>query len=331
MSIEELDEVVDDLKTSSDELKKESYCRKCMRMRPTTYFYDAVDLQLIDASGYLSVCKDCVQDIYNTVFEQTQSIEKTIHKLCTSLNIKFSNTGVEATKKHINTLLESGKNVNAVFSIYKMKIFAEQKSMDKSLKQDLSYVDVGTVYTSEIKNVKEVPIPEDVRNFWGTDVSRADIEFLEREYTNFKQTHSTSSYAEIVLLKRVCYTMLDIKRINLAGDDDGKKVKELQELMKNLAISPNNLVSGSSEKGVDSLGAWIKDIEQNEPAQWLKNNPQYDMFRDVPDVEKYFQDYFVRPLKNAMGISKDFNVDDVSEVEGGISDDEGLSIFGGEE
>ena len=55
------------------------------------------------------------------------------------------------------------------------------------------------------------------------------------------------------------------------------------------------------------------------------------MFRDVPDVEKYFQDYFVRPLKNAMGISKDFNIDDVSEVEGGMSDDEGLNIFNGEE
>jgi hypothetical protein len=302
-----------------------------MRMRSETYFYEAVDLQLVDSNGRFSVCKDCVQKIYDEVFEETQSIEKTIHKLCTSLNIKFSNTAVEATKKHINTLLESGKNVTAIFGIYKMKIFAEQKSMDKSLKQDLSYADVGTVYTSEIVNIKETPIPEDVRSFWGNDVSRADIEFLEREYTNFKQTHSTSSYAEIVLLKRVCYTMLDIKRINLAGDDDGKKVKELQELMKNLAISPNNLVTSSGEKGVDAIGSWIRDIENFEPAQWLKANPQYDMFRDVPDVEKYFQDYFVRPLKNAMGISKDFNVDDVSEVEGGISDDEGLSIFSGEE
>ena len=33
------------------------------------------------------------------------------------------------------------------------------------------------------------------------------------------------------------------------------------------------------------------------------------MYRDVGNVEKYFDDYFVRPLKNFVTQSKDFKID----------------------
>lgn len=312
--------------TKSGAVIKESWCRKCASMRPASEFYDAVDCGFIDTLMIMSVCKDCVQDLYDKLFEENQSMEKSIHKLCISLNIKFSNEAVSATRAHITTLMESGKNVKAIFSIYKMKLLATQKSMDKSGMEDNTYEDVGTIFTSQVINTKEIPIPEETQIFWGKDVSREHIEFLEREYTNFKQTHSTSSYAEVVLLKQVCFTMLNIRIMQQAGDDATKEVKQLQDLMKNLAISPNNVISGSGDKAQDSLGNWIRDIEASEPAQWLKSDPRGDMFRDVANVEKYFQDYFVRPLKNAIGISKDFNIDDedVELLEGTSDEDEFL-------
>lgn len=286
------------------------YCRKCTKHLSFEKFYDAVDNGLVDTNGKMSICKDCIQKLYDAVYIETQSMEKTIHRLCIILNIKFSNEAVDATKKHIQTILESGKNVNAVFGVYKQKIIATNKSMDKSIAQYEGYEDVGTIFTEKQINTKEVIIPQDVVDFWGKEIPKGDIEYLETHFANFKQTHKADTYAEKMLLRQVCMTMLDIKQARANGDDTTKLVKELQDLMKNLAISPNIANAVTSPKGSDTFGQWIADIEREEPAQWLKDDPRGDMYRDVADIEEYFQRYFVRPMKNFIQGSKDFNVDD---------------------
>lgn len=290
------------------------YCRKCRKELLSKEFYDAVDNGLVDTNRKMSVCKDCVQKIYNEIFAEMQSMEKTIHKLCILLNIKFSNEALDATKKHIQTLLEGGKNVSAIFSIYKMKLTATNKSMDKSITQYEGYEDVGTIFTEKQIDVKEIPIPEEVIKFWGKGWTRDEIEFLETEYAEFKNTHKADTRAEIVLLKEVCYTMLRIRTKRLTKDPDtAEDLKELQSLMKNLAISPN-AVKSNTVAGADAFGVWIADIEKEEPAQWLRTDPRGDMYRDVGNIEEYFQKYFVRPMKNFIQGSKDFNVDN-SEID----------------
>jgi len=288
-----------------------NYCRKCMKDLPAKSFYECVDAGFIDSNGLQSVCKKCIQKLYDEIFENTKSMEKTIHKLCTSLNIMFSNDAISATNAHITTLQTNGKNVNAIFSIYKMKLTSIKKSMNKSGTQDMTYEDVGTIFTSKTINTKEIPIPQEIMEFWGKDMTREQVEFLEFHYANFKQTHSTSTYAEIILLKNVCHTMLNIKTLRKAGDSTQKDVRELQELMKNLEISPSaSNASSIGGKSEEVFGLWIRDIETKEPAQWLKDDPRGDIYRDVGNVEEYFQKYIVRPLKNFILLSKDFNVED---------------------
>jgi len=286
------------------------YCRKCTKHLAFEKFYDAVDNGLVDTNRKMSVCKDCIQKLYDSVYMETQSMEKSIHRLCIILNIKFSNEAVDATKKHIQTVLESGKMVNAVFGVYKQKIIATNKSMDKSVTQYEGYEDIGTIFTEKQINTKEILIPPDVLDFWGRDIPRGDVEYLETQYANFKQTHKADTYAEKILLRQVCMTMLDIKQARANADDTTKLVKELQDLMKNLAISPNIANASSAPKGSDTFGQWIAEIEREEPAQWLKTDPRGDMLRDVTNIEEYFQKYFVRPMKNFIQGSKDFNVDE---------------------
>ena len=229
--------------------------------------------------------------------------------MCTSLNIKFSNEAVNATKAHIKTMHANGKNLNAIFAVFLTKLVATNPSMDKNIKINMTYEDVGTIYVAEQINIKEIPIPDDVIKFWGTDVSREDIQYLEREYSNFKQTNKADTYPEIVLLQQVCYTLLNIKNARKAGDDAQKDIKQLQELMKNLAISPNITNNTSTDnKNSVAIGIWIKDVEMYEPCVWLKTDPRGDLYRDVGNTEEYFQNYTVRPLKNLMTTSKDFNL-----------------------
>jgi len=298
--------------TKTGETVTLNYCRKCMQNLPAKEFYECTDAGFVDANGLQSVCKSCVQEIYEYFYTETKSIEKAIHKTCVSLNMKYSNECASATKSHIETLLEGGKKVNTVMGIFKSKLIATNPSMNKSAIIDLTYSDMGAIYTSQPLNIKEIKIPDEVIVFWGDDLTRDDIQYLEMEYTSFKGTHKADTYAEITLFKRVCYTLLDIKHARLAGDDTNKLVKELQDLMKNLAISPNAINASGTDKGLDTFGLWIQDIEKQEPAQWLKTDPRGDMYRDAGNVEEYFQKYIVRPLKNFITGSKDFNIDESS-------------------
>lgn len=290
---------------------KAIYCRKCEKELPEKEFYDAVDNGLIDTNGKLSVCKNCVQTLYNSIYDESGTMEKTIHRLCILLNIKYSNEAVDATKKHIQTLMDGGKSVNAIFSIYKMKLTAINKSMDKSISEYGGYEDIGTIFVEKQINTKEIPIPQEVAEFWGKEFSRGDIEFLETQYANFKQTHKADLFAEIVLLKEICYAMLKIKNLRAANDPDiVDAVNALRMLMKDSALTPKEAKSGGQNAGLDTFGLWIMDIERDEPGQWLKTDPRGQMFRDVNNVEDYFQKYIVRPLKNFILGSKDFNVED---------------------
>ena len=300
--------------------KEKYYCRKCMKALSDDNFYKAIDGGLVDSNKKFSVCKSCVQDIYDIIYAETNSMEKTIHRLCTIFNVRFTNEALDATKSHVQTLMDNGKNVSAIFSIYLMKLIATKKSMDKGGINDFQYEDVGVIFTEKKINIQEIAIPQEVVDFWGRDIPREDVQFLEKEYANFKNTHKADTYAEITLLKQVCFTLLDIKKARANNDDTGDFIKEMQSLMKSLEISPN-AAKTSPTGGVDTFGMWIQDIEREEPAQWLKTDPRGDMYRDVANVEDYFQKYIVRPLKNFIQGSRDFNTDE-EEIEKEFDDNE---------
>jgi len=298
-----------EITTKTNYTVSESYCRKCVDMRPASDFYEAMDMGFADSVGLLSICKTSINEMYDDMISQKMTIEQAIHRLCIVLNVKYSNEAMASTKTHVQTLIDSGKNVSAVFGIYLSKIVSLNKSMDKSIQTDNSYEDVSVIFTSKELNT-EVQIPQDIIDFWVNAKTPEDIKYLENEYMQFKQNHSTETHAEVTLLKRVCYTLLDIKMAMSNGDSTDKLDKTLQELMKNLAIAPGAKNAPNQDKGGDSFGMWIQDIEQNEPAQWLKTDKNYDLYKDVYNTEDYFQKYIVRPLKNFITMSKDFNVED---------------------
>ena len=305
-----------------------NYCRKCQSVLTPNHFYDCVDEGFIDSNKKMSVCKKCLMKMYDEIHEETESMEKTIHKMCTSLNVRYSNEAMSATRSHINTLIEKGKNVRSIFGIYKTKLIATQKSMDKSSLADMTYEDVATIFTKEEIDTPEIAISKEVLDFWGADIPAADILYLEREFANFKQTHKSDTYAEIVLLKNVCHTMLNLKKARQNQDATKELVKELQELMKALAISPKESVTKNTGVGEQTFGLWIKDIEKQEPAQWLKSDARGDMYRDVADVDKYFQKYVVRATKNFITMSKDFNIEDDNQKDDFIDDYDDDTDFG---
>jgi len=293
----------------------QGYCRMCRRVQPLSYFHSALD-ERIDTNKHLSICKFCCDQIFNEEMERNKgSLELAVLSMCRILNMRYDEQAIESAKKHIET---RGSDPKKFIGFYKAKLVTVSRTSvsDGASSLDLGYRDNPTVNLAEqqqeVSQENEFDEDRDLKLFWGTD-DRDEIEFLEREFISFKQTHKADTYAEITLLKQVCRKLWDIEKDRKVGKSTDASTKQLMELMKNLAISPSMSNAAMSGKGVDTLGTRIKDIENLTPAEWVKDKSVY---RDVDDLEAYTQKYIVSPLRSFVSGSKEFTVENTeSEID----------------
>jgi len=303
---------------------KELYCRYGEHMTPQKNFYSAVD-KFLDKNGYFSVCKDCMGEIYSNFYAVEHDINRVIYKMCKALNVLYNDSAVETTKKML-----AGKNMTednpSAWGIYKGKlpisVSAGLSKIEGTLGMSGDLAELTFEYATPMPKIE---IPDDafndvvdVKAFWGDGFSVEDYRFLEGEYNNFKKTNKADTYPEIVLLREVCYKLLSMKNQRMEQKSTAVLAKELQELMKNLAISPSQLNAASAGKQMETFGQWIKDIENNKPADFFQDK---SIYADIDDIEAYAEEHITRPLKNFITGSRDFGADDVGALSD--SDEEG--------
>lgn len=291
------------------------YCRRCQKVKRSSFFHKAIDLTL-DTNGFFSVCKECVDELYKKILEaEYGSIQKTVLHLCRKFNVKYDEAAIEAATKQIES---SNWNADKFFGVYRAKLLAVGKSTSDS-PLNLEYMDNPVINLPEttLSGEEHVDLKE-LFIFWGTD-TKEDIEFLEMNFSKFKQSHKADTYAEVVLLKEVCFKMLEIdKERKLNGKVPDSSTKQLMDIMKSLAISPNMVSAANSGKNMDTFGVWLREIETMRPAEWIEDKSVY---RDVDDIEAYGEKYLTSPMRSLVTGNREFSLDDNSDS-GDFSEDE---------
>ena len=150
-------------------------------------------------------------------------------------------------------------------------------------------------------------VPQEVLIYWGEGYNFIDYEFLETELSEWKRTHKSDTKAEETLLKEICHKQLEIRRARSEARPTSSLIKELQELMKTASVDPAKTAIAGAGKSQDTFSAFIKTIEENDPADFYKDK---GVFKDYDDIGKYFEKYITRSLKNFTTGSKDFNIND---------------------
>lgn len=285
----------------------EIYCRRCMYVKKYSEFYLAVDD--LDRNGYFSVCKACCQDIYNGYYRVERDISRALLMTCRKINLKFDEEAVKSTILQLTTYHENGKNTDNVIGIYKSKIVSviKERISDEKSSINLTFVEPNYLILPEnpLDNSKE---SYDLEQYWGSNLSFEDYQFLEKELADWKKTHRCDTKAEETLLKEICHKTLEIRKkreIN-NGSSPATLVKELQELMKTASVDPSKTSLANSGRSQDTFSSFIKIIEENEPADYYKDK---ELFKDFDNIDFYFKKYVTRPLKNFITQSRDFNVD----------------------
>lgn len=294
------------------------YCRKCMEMKKPADFYQASD-RWLDSNGYFSVCKDCCNALYQKMYATERNLERALLRTCRILNLKYDPNAIEATKIHLKTMSEKGRDTENILGIYKTKILSVLKVAkgDSNDNQDLTFVEPGESLPDPV-NDDDGPDAIDLKQFWGDNFNWDQFTFLERELADWKKTHKCDTKAEESLLKELCIKELEIRQTRVEGKSVGSLVKEKQELMKTASVDPAKTALAGSGKSQDTFSAFIKTIEENSPAEYYQDKK---LFKDFDNIVLYFKNFLVRPLKNFITNSRDFNLaDDVEDEDEDFSD-----------
>jgi hypothetical protein len=283
----------------------ESFCRVCMKMLPARMFYPTFDPD-IDRNGLMSICRESINEMFEKFLQSANgSFQKATLRMCQILNIKYDESAIDAAMRQIES---KGYDNSKFFGLYKAKLVVTNRSSvtESASDLDLTYQNpVSIVVHQEKLKDGEFEGSDELKKFWGVD-DKSDIEFLENEFANFKRSHKADTYSEIVLLKEVCFKLLEIHQDRKMGSLKDSSLKSLQEIMKSLAISPNMANAASGGKSQDSFGMWIKDIENLTPAEWIKDK---SISRDVDDIEAYGEKFITSPLRALVTGSREFTLD----------------------
>lgn len=213
----------------------------------------------------------------------------TANELAKAENIKLN--GKNAELQSDNKLLKSQMED---LSLQNKNLLLEIENLKEQIKEVKSFAPSDRESSAE-------EIPEDYIFEWGEGFSLKEYEYLNRELASWKANHEDYGDAQDLLSREICVGKLNIRRKRAKGEDTGKEVSAIESLIKT-----GNFVSKSQEspKEADSFGVWIKDIEEYSPAEWIKNQSK---FKDIDGIGDYLKKYVVRPLKNFVTGSRDFD------------------------
>jgi len=281
----------------------EGYCRRCRKVMSLSKFYEATN-PLIDTNGYLSVCKDCCNEIYNQYFAINKDMERALYLTCEDLDVCFSKDAFIATRTHIESALSSGKKINAVFGVYKSKLSSTAKK--NNMATSFRFKDSDLIYNNvnlDVTNYKDTnfEITEDQRSFWGSGFLPEEYEYLTSKFFEYLNTYECETPAMEELLKQAAFESLEIRNRRQRREDVSKNLKNLQDILGSANIKPVQ-ESGANATDQATFGTLIKKWENEEPI------PEPDEeWKDVDGIGRYIRIWFLGHLCKMLGITNEYS------------------------
>jgi hypothetical protein len=291
------------------------HCRKCRMDKNPGEFYTATDT-FLDTSGYMSICKKCVNDLYERYFQLTQSVDKTILSLCRLLNVKYDEKAIDALHAHLQTFEDRGKESQNIFGIYKTKLVTVQSiSISERTKgiNDFTFVEPNRKVIESMKSDDSLDIKY-LEKMWGKspELNQEDYEFLDNEYGRWVGPIGNVTHGEEILIRDICHLQNQIRKERILGNDGkvNNLIEARQKIMKDGALTPLLQNAANSGKNADCFGVWLRDIEQTKPADYYENQEKY---KDMDGIQEDIQD-IKRSAKNFLTGSHDFGSIDLESI-----------------
>lgn len=285
-------------------------CSKCGKSYGRRKGYFAVNYGLLyKGVGYVSVCKDCVDAMYNGYLSQCNNAKDAVRQICRKLDLYWSDK--------VYDVVERKNTTSTMMTSYIAKINTVSysgKSYDDTLAEE------GTLWSwcvqpvaepEHVRDNEEIQqnkpdVSEDVIAFWGAGYTPEMYESLEQRYSYWTSRFPKDYELDIgteAIIRQICSLELDINRDRAAGRAVDKSVNALNTLLGSASLKPTQKKADDADSSIDKtpLGVWAQRLEYKRPIKEV--DPE---LQDVDGIVKYISIWFLGHLCKMLGIKNTY-------------------------
>lgn len=260
--------------------------------------------------GYLTVCKECVQKIYESYLSETHDPRASVRQVCRNLNLYWNDDTFYAILSHSNEIDVCSEyitkiNVQSWYNrSYETTLETENTLWDFSTADERSAqrevaVELAKKEVKESKRLAE-EITDDVVDFWGDGYTTEQYDALERRRKYWMARFPADAELDIgteALIRQICALEIDINSARSSGQATDKLVNTLNTLLGSAALKPAQKKSAAdSGIGNTPYGVLIQRFEELEPI------PDDGKYKN--STIKYISVWVVGHLAKMLGIKK---------------------------
>lgn len=285
-------------------------CSKCGKSYGRRKGYFPVNYGLLyKGVGYVSVCKDCIDAMYNGYLSQCNNARDAVRQMCRKLDLYWSDKVYEIVERKnttstmmtsyiakINTVSYSGKSYDDTL--------AEEGTLWNWSAQPV--VESEPAQSNTQTDDEEIKISEDVIAFWGDGYTPEMYTSLEqrRSYwmSRFPEDYELDIGTEAII-RQICSLELDINRDRAAGRAVDKSVNALNTLLGSASLKPTQKKADDTDSSIDKtpLGVWAQRLEYKRPIKEV--DPE---LQDVDGIVRYISIWYLGHLCKMLGIKNTY-------------------------
>lgn len=255
---------------------------------------------MYNGTGYLNICKDCLNVLFEVYVKQIGDTRKAIRQVCRKLDIYYSDEIYEQAQS-----VSAGRSMIAAYMTKVNKMTYNGKTYDDTLREEgtlwsMSEPQPAPESLAEYEEKRLKDIPESVIAFWGPGYTADMYEELEQrravwmaQYPNNGKDLDVGTEA---LIRQICNLEIDINRDRSAGKPIDKNVNALNNLLGSAQLRPAQKKDDGSSLNEIPFGVGIGWCERHKPIA----EPDEE-FRDVDGIRRYISVWLYGHLAKMMG------------------------------
>ena len=269
-------------------------------------------------SGYLPICKSCVDTMYNSYLQQCDGDAKqAVRQMCRKLDLYwneqiFDTVEVKATTRtvmtnyltRINSIKYAGKCYDdtllaegAMWRFGKIAPAPEEETPplpeDSALRAD-----------PDDRAVSIEDIPTEVIEYWGPGYRPSMYQDLEQRriyWINNLPDGMTPDVGMEALIRQICVLEIDINRISASGKSADKQIGMLDKLISSMNLKPGQRGDDAGYEKTP-FGVWIDRLEHDRPVP----DPDPEL-SDVDGIIQKISIWFYGHASKMLGIKNMFS------------------------
>lgn len=252
--------------------------------------------------GYMTVCKECIDDMYEKYLTACGDSKQAVRQMCRKLDLFWSDSVYEtvARKNTTRTMMTSYiAKINTV--TYAGKCYDDTLAAEGSLWNfDNASVQKPPVNEPEVDEVIEVS--EEIMKFWGPGFTPSMYNELEERRSYWMSRYPEDAEFDIgteALIRQICNLEITINQDRAMGKPIDKNVNALNTLLGSASLKPTQRKQEDVDAALSNtpLGVWLYRYENKRPL------PEIDEeFKDVNGIKKYVHTWVTGHLAKMLGL-----------------------------